>query len=434
MKDYKEIAKRVLSRRDKYEEAKKIKKQNIAQISAAVVSLIVISALSFGMVRRNWLKAQFNELLSFQTDVSSPTSKTTNATTGTSTGKKPLTPTTTPTTQQSNTTTSPVLYDDWESRSMPGKFCTLSLNNMQNLNAIIEEGAQSNMKNYVYPFGYREERATTRITSLIVTDMPIEGLAPDGTTHTVLVDIYSLRGLSEELALGVKFKDDDRIYTYVCNSYIPGTLGEFLEAIDYDNTVSYGGIYLPTGTFPINSENAADIKNYLFSDKSISNVMNADGEATGECIVTSIHCHELGMNGNHLYIHESGHITTNLIGYEYSFFVGKDAVADFLENSYNITFEQIKQLTGTTQPMTTTPTTIPSTATTAITSETETSATTPTETEPTTEPIDSDTSEAATVAEEPSVTSDITTTNLSEYTSEEVTTISLPVPVTPVSE
>ena len=404
MKNYDEIAKSVFQRRDEYEEAKKLKRQNLAQISTAVVCLVVISFLSFAMVRKNWLKTQINILLPFQTTDSSPTSDAVNATTA---DKATTFPLTAPTIiSQTQTTTSPTDYEDWERKSMPGKFCTLKVNNSQQLSTIDESDSYGNFKEYVYPFDSREERATTRGSALLITDIPIEATAPDGTKHQTLVDIYSLEGLNYELAVGVKFKDDDRIYTYVCSSYTPKTLGEFLDAIDYDNTVSYGGIMLYTGNLlPVNDKNRSDIKSYLLSDGSITNKMDADGEASGYSATASVYCRELGRESKILRIYESGHIITNLIGYEYSFFVGKEAVENFLKESYNTTFEEIAAIASTT---TFTTTTAPSTS--AV------PTTIPPETIYPAEPIDTSTSAAAAIAEEPPVTSEASATDIAEHT------------------
>ena len=75
---------------------------------------------------------------------------------------------------------------------------------------------------------------------------------------------------------------------------------------------------------------------------------------------------ELGKENKFLKISESGYISTNLIGYEYVFYIGKEAVADFLKNSYNITFEQINEIyyatMKTTEPYTANTTTTPAKA------------------------------------------------------------------------
>ncbi|MBO5937853.1 MAG: hypothetical protein J6Q79_09645 [Clostridia bacterium] len=354
MKNYNEIAKSVLSRRDAYEEKKRTKRQNIAQISTAIVCLVAITVAGFTIVRRNWLKNQVKEFLDFQDSLSG------SQTDINSTTKVQTTMPTVPPTQGTSpyvTTTEISTETDWNRKSMPGKFCSLGINSSQNLNAIDESDITVGSREYVYPFGPSEEIATLRQGTLLVTDVQIEGREPDGTVHTALVDIFALEGLSEDLALGVRFPEDDRIYTYVCSSYIPATLGEFLDAIDYDNTVTYGGIRLyPGNNFPVNNENAKDIRTYLLSDTSASNITDADAEAVGSCVIASVYCRELGRENKVLRIWENGFITTNLIGYEFTFNVGTEAVASFLKNSYNITFEQINELTtvteNTTEPYT----------------------------------------------------------------------------------
>ncbi len=359
MKDYNEIAKRVLKRRDQYEEARKIKKQNVVQISTAVVCLVVVSVIGFGIGRRNWLKTQIAELMPFLTenDLQIGGDTTGTPTTAATTTKAPSL-TTNPHTHATTTTAANELYYeiDWDRKSMPGKFPSVGLNSANYINMLTEPG-YSGSAEYVYPFGPFEERATTRQATEFISDMQIVGHEPDGTAHETVVDIFSLEGLSEDLAIGVRFENDDRIFTYVNSSYRPETLGEFLEAIDYDNTVTYGGIMLyPGNNFPVNDENAKDIKSYLLSDASLTNIMDADAEAAGNCVIASIYCRELGRENKVFRIWENGLISTNLIGYEYSFYVGKEAVANFLKDSYNITFEQIREITAvttnTTEPYT----------------------------------------------------------------------------------
>ena len=253
----------------------------------------------------------------------------------------------TKTTDSSYVTTTEIINEiDWNRKSTPGKFPSLSIGSADYLNAIDESAIGGCVvREYVYPFSSLSATATTRSASLLLSGTYISYCEPDGTRHTNIVDVFSLQGLSEDLALGVRFPDDEKIYTYVRSSFTPKTLGEFLNAIDYDNTITYGGITLyPGNNFPVNDQNRNDIKSYLFSDMSIANIMDANAEATGQCVTLSINCRELGRQSKTLKIYEDGHITTNLIGYEYSFFVGEQAVADFLKNSYNITFEDIRKM------------------------------------------------------------------------------------------
>lgn len=388
MKTYDEIARRVLSRRDEYKEKQKIKRQSATQIATTIVCLVVVTVTYLTAVRRNWLKIQFEELMAFQSAITATNRLPTNSdnTTKVPADKQTTLPTAY-TTLPFLSTTEISVEDDWNEKSMPGRFSTLAIKGTQHLSAIDESDIVGGCveRVYTYPFESSSETATTRPATLLLTDKYMAGREPNWTLHTTLVDVFSLEGISEDLALGVRFPDDERIYTYVYTCYMPETLGEFLEAVDYDNTVTYGGIRLyPGNNFPVNAENANDIKKYLLSDVSIRNLIDADAEAIGQCVTVTINCHELGRTGKTLNVYEDGHITTNLIGYEYTFYVGEEAVAAFLKNSYNITFEEINAQTSNSemQTMTTSPTTEPTTFTAAtVINETQATETTASDTE-----------------------------------------------------
>ncbi len=362
MKNYEEISRNVLKRRDEYKEKKQIKRQSVMQISTALVCLVVITVTYFAAVRRNWLKTQIKEFLDFEAYLSATYDSQTDIDNTTKVqSTMPTTPPTQHTTFPYVTTTEISTEKDWHRKSQPGKFNILAIKGAQHLSTIDTPETIGGCveRSYTYPFESSSEIATTRPATLLLTDKYIAGLEPNGTRHTTLVDVFSLDGLSDDLVLGVSFPDDDRIYAYVYNYYVPETLGEFLEAIDYDNTVSYGGISLyPGNNFPVNEQNAQDIKSFLLEDNSCVNIMDADAEVTGQCVTVSISCHELGREFKTLKIYEDGHITTNLIGYEYTFYVGETAVTNFLKHSYNITFEEIKALSAVT---TTSPTTVATT-------------------------------------------------------------------------
>ncbi len=358
MKTYDEISRNVLEKRDEYLYKQRVKRKKLTQISAAVVCLMLVAGISYGFSLENRLTTQqsgnttTNETGMTVTNPATTKKATDNLTQATQ-------PTTFPTTmpdiyisENLTTTSSPELHYeiDWDRKSTPGKFRAV----------VLERDEYNCFGEYVYPFRPTEERATDRKATQIVSDKEIEQYEPNGTRHTTTVDIFSLEGFSTELAIGVKFENDDRIYTYVNNSYQPETLGEFLEAVDYDNTVTYGGITLYQGTvFPVNNENFKDIKKYLLSKDDAENVR--DLTVSVNCVTASIYCRELGIENKAFKISEDGYISTNLIGYRYVFYVGKETVAEFLKNSYHITFDQIKEITQTTQPnaayFATTPTT-----------------------------------------------------------------------------
>lgn len=246
----------------------------------------------------------------------------------TSTTDRTTTVTIPATTQIKNTTTAEIVTEpDWSIRSMPGKFPAVQINGRE----------------YSYPFSRRESITTDRKATLILSGRTLTNInSQTDKKETAVADIYSLEGFSEELAVGVRFKDGKETYIYVNNSYYPASLEEFLAATDYNNTVTYGGISLYfRGSFPVNAQNASDIRKYLLSGGSAE---DAGTSPSGNVVTVTISCEELGRNGKYLEIYESGHIATNLIGYRYVFFVGKNAVKEFVENSYNITFEEIQSI------------------------------------------------------------------------------------------
>lgn len=221
---------------------------------------------------------------------------------------------------------------DWDRLSMPGKFRGVVFNR------------EDLGREYVYPWWSESEaRITKREASLLLHDYTLQNRnTKTDTLESASADIYSLGGFDKKLAIGVKFKGEDFPHIYINVSYMPENLGEFLTAVDYDKTVSYGGIELYAGThFPVSSDNAADIRKYLFADRSVK---NANDNPSGLYVTVIVSCEELGIINKTLRIYESGYITTNLIGYQYTFFVGKGKTDAFLKNSYNISFSDIAKM------------------------------------------------------------------------------------------
>ncbi|MBR4765655.1 MAG: hypothetical protein IK085_02695 [Clostridia bacterium] len=217
---------------------------------------------------------------------------------------------------------------NWNDRTLPGRFRSVTVDGRE----------------YIYPFNTNETRTAKRNGTKTVSAMKIKGYEPSGKEHTTTADIYTLSGFDKKFAIGVKLNGDSNIYPYINMYYQPATLGEFISGVDYDNTVSYGSITLYKGTsFPVNSQNKSDIKKYLLSDKSARIDVNSDW-AKGSYVTLSINLEELGIYNKSFRVYESGYVQTNLVGYAYLFYVGKDNVANFLKNSYNITFDQIREI------------------------------------------------------------------------------------------
>ncbi len=222
---------------------------------------------------------------------------------------------------------------NWNERVLPGQY-----------RAVVFEGRE-----YVYPFSAVEARPTERTGQKSISGLTVTGYEPGGEKHETKADIYNLDGFDKEFAVGVKFSGHTEIYPYINTSYSPSTVGSFINAVDYDNTVTYGNIKLyKDGVFPVNSRNKADIKKYLLSGKSTAISQRSAPE--GKYVSLSINLYELGIQNKSFRIYENGYVYTNLIGYPILFNAGRDNVAAFLKESYNITFKQIDEVNSAPAP------------------------------------------------------------------------------------
>lgn len=199
-----------------------------------------------------------------------------------------------------------------------------------------------------YDFALRGNEYISRPATLLYKNYTLYNTNPGtGKEETATADIYVFQNFSRKLAVGVKFPGEGKIHPYVNVHYTPQTLGDFLNDADVKNTVHFGNIRLfKDGTFPVNDQNKADIFKYLLSDGSIKNT-NATDRPNGAKVTLSVDLAELGKRTKVMEVYESGYVYTNLLGYGCCFNVGKENVAAFLKNSYNVTFDDLAKV-GTT--------------------------------------------------------------------------------------
>jgi len=287
---------------------------------AACVCLLMVAVLGFGFGEDGWFVANTMTTTEKETTTTTIAAKTEQGL-ATSTKQQEETSTT--------TTVGELLWHEpkWEQRSLPGKFHAFLYNQGE----------------YVYPFNWVEDVYTNRTARKILSAVTLVGIDEYDAEHTTVVDIFAIEGFDEALALGVKFEGIDCIYLYLNTHYTPDTLGDFLVDSDFENTVSFGGIALfKGGNNPVNAQNVADMHMYLFADNTVENDYTA--EPQGHCVTMSVSVDALNCRNKTFYLYESGYIATNLFGNKHVFFVGEKSVADFLENSYQVTFEQLKEI------------------------------------------------------------------------------------------
>lgn len=224
---------------------------------------------------------------------------------------------------------------DWDKRTMQAKFPAVQFDPTGLPGGLHKE----------YSAVFRGGEYITRPATLLYKDYTLWNINPKtDKEESTTADIYVFQNFDRALAVGVQFPGEEHIHPYVNVHYTPQTLGEFMCAADVRNTVHFGNIQLhKDGTFPVNAQNKADIFKYLLSDGSIKNT-NATDRPTGNKVTLSIGLAELGQNNKAMYVYESGYVATNLVGRVYVFNVGKENVAAFLKNSYNVTFDDLAKV------------------------------------------------------------------------------------------
>ena len=235
---------------------------------------------------------------------------------------------------------------DWDKRTMQEKFPAVQFG--QN-GTLPPDGIGKE-----YASAFRDGEYITRPATLLYKGYTLRNINPKTDKEvTTTADIYVFQNFDRALAVGVKFPGEEHIHPYVNMHYTPQTLGEFMTAADVKNTVHFGNIRLyKDSTFPVNAQNKADIFNYLLSDGSIKNT-NVTDRPNAVKVTLTVSLAELGQNNKVMEVYESGYVYTNLLGYGCTFNVGKQNTAAFLKNSYNLTFDDLTQMT-TTVPGTTT--------------------------------------------------------------------------------
>ena len=231
-------------------------------------------------------------------------------------------------------TTRAEIYEetDWDRRTMQGKFPAVQFEPTGGL------GKE-------YSAAFRGTGYISRPATLLYSGYTLRNINPKtDKEETTTADIYVFQNFDRALAVGVKFPGEEHIHPYVNMRYTPQSLGEFMNAADVKNTVHFGNIQLfNSGTFPVNAQNKADIWAYLLSDGSLPNT-NATVRPTGNKVTLSIDLAELGQRSKVMDVYESGYVYTNLLGSGCCFNVGKENVAAFLKNSYNVTFDDLAKV------------------------------------------------------------------------------------------
>lgn len=324
MKTYDEISRNVLEKRDEYLCKQRAKRKKLTQMSTAAVCLMLVAGISYGFSLENRLTTQQAG--------NTTTNKTGMTVTNPATTKKA----TDNLTQATQPTTFPATKNDMESVVMP---------HWEDL-YISEKFREIKLGDITYSSQVNEIDEEHLLSFISEEKMSGYDIYEDKTYYEN-GRIYSIRHINPKCAVAVQIGEDKAYYVFVNYMYEPETLGEFMNDIDFKNTVVFGEAYDESYEFTEAYskyttkiyENFDDsiIWNMLLSDPTVK---NTEYNHPYDRISISTDLPILGYKNISFSVTTDGYIITNILGIQKCFFVGKDktdAFAEYLEE--NIAFK-----------------------------------------------------------------------------------------------
>lgn len=167
------------------------------------------------------------------------------------------------------------------------------------------------------------------------------------TTYSKKGELYSIKELSEECVIAVKFEGEPDYYVYVNSHYKPTTLGEFMNDLRLKENTSFGTIYY--NYWEENADGNKEYKNIefynvdnsviwqmLFNNTKLENIYsdNDIGKYTSEKfsqnISISVDIKLLGYENISVSLTDKGYLLTNILDTGKGFYIGEDKIQEFL--------------------------------------------------------------------------------------------------------
>ncbi len=143
--------------------------------------------------------------------------------------------------------------------------------------------------------------------------------------HTANAKVYRIRGISPDCAVAVRFQGYNTYYSYTSFNFAPATLGEFADALNLTNTLSFGDVYRADGAI-LESYDASVLKTVLEDCRDCE--WRGDEQAYNFVFGVPVSVDLLGIENKGMRFTEDGYLTTNLMEQRYTFYIGEDKVQE----------------------------------------------------------------------------------------------------------
>lgn len=165
------------------------------------------------------------------------------------------------------------------------------------------------------------------------------------TTYSKNGELYLIKDIDPQCAIGVKFEGNTDYYVYVNSYYTPKTLGEFMEVLNLKENTSFGTIYY--NYWDKDAEENINVEFYnvdneiiwqkLFSNLNLENIYSDKdtgkytSERFSESIEISVDIPLLGYKNISVSLTDKGYLLTNILDTGKGFYIGEDKVKEFLQ-------------------------------------------------------------------------------------------------------
>ncbi|WP_285816126.1 hypothetical protein [Thomasclavelia cocleata] len=163
-------------------------------------------------------------------------------------------------------------------------------------------------------------------------------------TYNKTADLFSIKNISEECAIAVKFEGENNYDVYVQPNYKPTTLGNFMEDLNLKEITSFGTVSYDYYDKDVKESVYTEFYNVdnniiwdkLFSDLSLKTLyddsMNPFKYSSKDVrIHISVNIPILGYKNISIDLSDTGYLQTNILDLGKNFYIGEEKVKDFLD-------------------------------------------------------------------------------------------------------
>lgn len=150
------------------------------------------------------------------------------------------------------------------------------------------------------------------------------------TQYFITAYLHKIANISEKCAVAVRFKNNDNYYIYINNDYRPATLGELIEKLDLENTISFNHVYLKDNFSTLSEQvNQSEVISFLTENRDCRCI--SDDFSYKKLITFGTNIKLLGVFSKFITISDNGYLITNILEWRYNFYIGEDKANQFCE-------------------------------------------------------------------------------------------------------